>query len=133
MKLNPMLAASAAIAVVHIGYASADINARQASSTAMGTPTMMSTMMSTQPSTAVCTLTSGATAPGSCQSVNTNRTSAKNLTVTLGGIRPSVTLSGSLTESLSIPRPNPTPNVGATPVGIGAGMAAAVLGIIAAL
>ncbi|KAI0169803.1 hypothetical protein GGR52DRAFT_573856 [Hypoxylon sp. FL1284] len=146
MKSALVLATTAAVAVAQVGYAAASLNARLDSSTSQDTLTGSATLTgSSLASTSTdslttstvtgsdssASLTSSATISSSVFVMNvTNATSTvAGITQTLGGIRPSVTISGPLTES-----PTPTSsNVAATPVQIGAGVLAGVFGIIAAV
>ncbi|KAI0379093.1 hypothetical protein F5Y04DRAFT_260364 [Hypomontagnella monticulosa] len=128
MKSILVLATTAAVAVTHMGCAGAEYNIRQVSSTSTDTPT--------PPTGSSFATSAGSDSQASVNSTPTvssspfaNITSAGTLTQTLGGIRPSVTISGSLTQSVS----SSTPNAAATPAKIGAGVLAGVLGFVAVL
>ncbi|OTB03928.1 hypothetical protein M426DRAFT_321229 [Hypoxylon sp. CI-4A] len=119
---------------MQFGCATADlVVARQKSSTSLDTPTS-TTAIQTRAEAAATSTDSDATsdvvsAPRVTTSPFANITSAAGpLTETLGGIQPSSTDLGSLTESVG----DSSLNAAATPVGMGAGVLAGVLGIVAA-
>ncbi|KAI1379719.1 hypothetical protein F4677DRAFT_407437 [Hypoxylon crocopeplum] len=134
MKSIIVLATTVAISLTQIGCASASFNARQVSSTSPDMPTLTSTSTTSTVSDTATSTGSGSSAstisvPSVSSSPFATITSTGGLTETLGGVRPSVTVGGTLTESLSVS----SPNAAATPVGIGAGVLAGVLGVVAAL
>ncbi|KAI2637662.1 hypothetical protein GGS26DRAFT_544649 [Hypomontagnella submonticulosa] len=128
MKSILVLATTAAVAVSHMGCAGADFNVRQVSSTSTDTPTPPTTSAFAT-STGSDSSVSVSSTPTVSSSPFANITSAGTLTQTLGGVRPSTTISGSLTQSVS----SSTPNAAATPAKIGAGLLAGVLGVVAIL
>ncbi|KAI6088479.1 hypothetical protein F4821DRAFT_277198 [Hypoxylon rubiginosum] len=130
----------AAVAVTQIRNAAASLDGHLVSSTSDDIPTISTTIQGTSlTGTGSATATSTLTASNSTTSITStptvltspfmNITSTGTLTETLGGISPSVTISGSLTESPT----TTSPNAAATPANIGVGVLAGVAGIVAAV
>ncbi|KAI1779329.1 hypothetical protein F4818DRAFT_404150 [Hypoxylon cercidicola] len=152
MKSILVLVTTTALAVSQIGYVAASLNALLVSSTSEDMPSMSTTIQDssltgTDSATSISTSTSTSTGSDSFTSANVTSTPTVSsgpfmnitstgtgtgigtLTETLGGITPSVTISGSLTESPT----TTSPNAGATPAKIGAGVLVGVFGIVAAV
>ncbi|OTA54699.1 hypothetical protein K449DRAFT_389166 [Hypoxylon sp. EC38] len=134
MRSILVLAITTALAVTQIGYASADLNARQKSLTSTDMPTLTPPPNSTATYVTASTSSSDSitkiSAPTVVTSPFANVTATGTATQTLGGVRPSTTLGSSLIQSLSA---SSSPNAAATSARIGAGVLAGMLGVVAAL
>ncbi|KAI1760558.1 hypothetical protein GGR53DRAFT_75734 [Hypoxylon sp. FL1150] len=126
---------TAAVAVTHV---TASLNTPLISSTSDDMPTISTTIQgsfTTSPDSTKAT-SSGSNSTTSITSTPTvlsspfmNITSTGTLTETLGGISPSVTISGPLTESPT----TTSSNAAATPTKVGVGVLAGVVGVVAAV